>query len=1369
MAEGGKVWVSVLPSMRGFVSKVNAEMKGISGVSVPIAGKVDAAKLRAEVKAKAAEASKGVSAVVAIDANIDAVKGRIRDTETALTDLKRKAAADTPQLDLDIRAAEAKAAKLNADLDKLRGLAASPEVDLKIAQAEQQLGKINSELDALRAKKVTPEVHAEIKAAEADLARFTAQLDRLGMQRVTAQVDADAGGAERTLTGFRAFLASAVPRKTTATVDVDTKGATAKLATLGGALRALSSMAVPAAIVAATPYLLSLGASAVQASGALALLPAGLLAGGVALATFKLATGGVGKAISDAFDPTKAKAFAKDLQALSPPARGFVLEVQKIKPQFDALQGSVAGAFFKDMGRDVSRLAGVYMPTLTATLTGVAVGFNQVEGETAGWLLTSQGTLTVQRMMSNLGFAVTNVLGAIAPLIISFIQIGAIGAPILAQLTTGVGAVAFRFQEWTTSAAGILTIQGWIWGAIGVIRQLWQLALNVGSILGTLFSAGAASGESFLGLLVRVTGQLALALQTPAGAAGLSAVLGAIRDVVGAVWDKMVLLWPLIVAVGGAFWALLTAASPLLNVFTTLVVTALTPLANIIGWMAPVLGPLIALWVIWQGVMTAYAATMAIVSGAFAIWNGAAAIMEAILPVLTGEMTLLDIAMDANPIGLVAIAILAVIAVLTALVFAVIYAYNNWTWFRDIVQGAWAVIVNVATNAWIGLQQIFAGISIAVQAVGGFFVWLWQAVIVPAWNAIMAVVSFVWFSILLPIFTAIGTVLAYTGLILFTLLVTPFVIAWNMISTIAQAAWVGILQPIFTAIGVGLQVVGAAFTYLWLVYVVPAWNGIVAAVTAAWNWINANVFAPIKAGLALVGAAFTYLWQVYVVPAWNGIMAIAGAAWNWINNNVFGPIKAGSVLVGQFFINLWNNYVVPAWNGIMQIAGAAWNWINNNVFAPLKIGVDLVGRAFQFVSDWIGRAWATIKEACRAPVQFVVDVVYNNGIAAVWNKVAGLFGMGQLPLVHMAGGGVLPGYTPGRDTIPAMLSGGEGILVPEAVRGLGPAFVGWANRAFSGGRSRGGVGTPQQGYATGGIVPVQHFAGGGIVDWITNITEEVMGFLTKAFTDPVGAVKEFFADVLSAGTRTPGGPQFGPGSGSGTWTEALKQLPVKAIDAIIAKIKEWIAALGSMGGGGNWAPVALQALALAGQSPRWLPNVLAQIQIESSGNPNAINLTDVNARAGHPSRGLLQTIPTTFNSYAGPLRGLGITNPLANIYAAIKYTVATYGSLAKWPTRGGYDSGGLATSAGLLHKGTVAPERVLSPRQTRAFEDLVPLLNRMGSSGATGMTQIDGNGLRSSPIVGAVYQQLPDGASGRRFAEELVFELRRTNTTGVHG
>ncbi|MFI6350860.1 transglycosylase SLT domain-containing protein [Streptomyces sp. NPDC050560] len=66
---------------------------------------------------------------------------------------------------------------------------------------------------------------------------------------------------------------------------------------------------------------------------------------------------------------------------------------------------------------------------------------------------------------------------------------------------------------------------------------------------------------------------------------------------------------------------------------------------------------------------------------------------------------------------------------------------------------------------------------------------------------------------------------------------------------------------------------------------------------------------------------------------------------------------------------------------------------------------------------------------------------------------------------------------------------------------------------------------------------------------------------------------------------------------------------------------------------------------------------------ESSGNPQAINNWDVNARMGIPSKGLLQVIPPTFKTYHVSGTSWNIYDPVANITAAANYAADRYGSM----------------------------------------------------------------------------------------------------------
>ncbi|MEV5185437.1 transglycosylase SLT domain-containing protein [Streptomyces werraensis] len=69
------------------------------------------------------------------------------------------------------------------------------------------------------------------------------------------------------------------------------------------------------------------------------------------------------------------------------------------------------------------------------------------------------------------------------------------------------------------------------------------------------------------------------------------------------------------------------------------------------------------------------------------------------------------------------------------------------------------------------------------------------------------------------------------------------------------------------------------------------------------------------------------------------------------------------------------------------------------------------------------------------------------------------------------------------------------------------------------------------------------------------------------------------------------------------------------------------------------------------------------IMRESSGNPKAINLWDINAQKGIPSKGLLQVIPPTFEAYHVKGTPKDIYDPVANIVAACNYAADKYGTM----------------------------------------------------------------------------------------------------------
>lgn len=94
----------------------------------------------------------------------------------------------------------------------------------------------------------------------------------------------------------------------------------------------------------------------------------------------------------------------------------------------------------------------------------------------------------------------------------------------------------------------------------------------------------------------------------------------------------------------------------------------------------------------------------------------------------------------------------------------------------------------------------------------------------------------------------------------------------------------------------------------------------------------------------------------------------------------------------------------------------------------------------------------------------------------------------------------------------------------------------------------------------------------------------------------------------------------------------------------------------------GWIRESLDVMAKKG-IPGSYSGIHRNIIRESSGNPMAINLWDINAQNGIPSKGLLQVIAPTFQAYHVAGTSWNIYDPVANITAACNYAAAKYGSM----------------------------------------------------------------------------------------------------------
>ena len=159
----------------------------------------------------------------------------------------------------------------------------------------------------------------------------------------------------------------------------------------------------------------------------------------------------------------------------------------------------------------------------------------------------------------------------------------------------------------------------------------------------------------------------------------------------------------------------------------------------------------------------------------------------------------------------------------------------------------------------------------------------------------------------------------------------------------------------------------------------------------------------------------------------------------------------------------------------------------------------------------------------------------------------------------------------------------------------------------------------------------------------------------------------------------------------------LQTLIKRQVGGMFDWIKKTLGPLLSPAGGGEdhpqgsgvarWRKSVIKALKANGIEPTdfRVSKILATIQRESNGDPNAQNNWDSNALAGHPSIGLMQTIGPTFNAYKHPGHN-NIRNGYDNLLAAINYIKHRYGTSDAAFNRVaayGYANGGLVHKNGV--------------------------------------------------------------------------------------
>jgi hypothetical protein len=422
------------------------------------------------------------------------------------------------------------------------------------------------------------------------------------------------------------------------------------------------------------------------------------------------------------------------------------------------------------------------------------------------------------------------------------------------------------------------------------------------------------------------------------------------------------------------------------------------------------------------------------------------------------------------------------------------------------------------------------------------------------------------------------------------------------LATKLWAVWQIVLNGAMTAFNVvmtAFNIISMAGPWGWIALGIVAVVGAVILLYSKVSWFREGVkvvWDAIKIAAKAVVDWFAGPFANFFtkkIPAWfQSTLNWVKTNWPWILGALGGPIGLAVV------------YIIKHWDQVKQGLSDGWTWIKKNVLSPIGTWftrtvpgwasslADKVVGAFDTARAGIKLAWDKIKDITKVPVKFVIDTVYNGGIVKVWNMVATAFGAPPLGEFHPKGfarGGVLPGYTPGKDVHKFYsptgggleLSGGEAIMRPEFTKAVGSGFVGAMNGIA---RSRGAQGVKAALAPVFGGNPSMptdttlRYKDGGIFGWIGSAASAVKGVgsdIWNSIKKGASWLKDTLAGSARAGIKHVVDPLLASFPGMDTKLgQMVRRMPNKIIDSLFG----YSETADKKGGGGLGGPRIQAAL-----------------------------------------------------------------------------------------------------------------------------------------------------------------------------------------------
>lgn len=471
---------------------------------------------------------------------------------------------------------------------------------------------------------------------------------------------------------------------------------------LGGLIGLLGGGAMNAIVAATT----GAAQGIMNLSGALIALPAIITGVVFAFGTLKTAFSGVGQALKDAEDPKK---FAEDLRKLAPAAQEVVKILASYRDAFRGAKMQVQQSLFGPMVNDIQGLIRTWLPALMQGAKMVANMFGQMGHEVATWLKQPESMKTFKQFIDNITAGMKAMIPAIRPILSAFATLNVVGSSVFPRISAAITNAANSFNKWIQASAASGKLKGWLDQALTSMHNVWLMAKNLGGAIASIISvASQFHGGFLLDMLVQLnnwsksaSGQNQLvnffATLKESGDA-----LKPVLQVVGTVLAQLAVnLVKLGTALGPGFTQFFTGFGDGLNTLGQSLIASAPALNQFLGafgqFIAEVmdkLGPALpgllanlsqALINLSPILLTVTDAIVNFLSSMSAEDIGAVMGLVAALKLVPPIMAAINFVMSANPIGLVIIAI-------GALVAAIIYVIEHFDQFKAGLSRIWEAL-----------------------------------------------------------------------------------------------------------------------------------------------------------------------------------------------------------------------------------------------------------------------------------------------------------------------------------------------------------------------------------------------------------------------------------------------------------------------------------------------------------------------------------------------------------------------------------------------------------------------------------------------------------------------------------------------------